>query len=236
MQFLYWISQILRPDAPFLNTIALFDLPGAIDEACFDQAFQALVNQSDSMRTTVVEERGVPQRMVHNELPAQLEFVDLSDLDEADKGLAAWLQNRAARHFIIDEALYDAALVKLNQNHYKLFLNQHHLIADAVAFFLAFRVLAKAYERLVSGVDAALPASPQFETYVAYERQYRQSARYEKSANYWQKKLTPGPDPVRFYGAIPRKKGTGTTQIALDLGGARSEKMRKLAQQKHFFR
>ena len=103
-------------------------------------------------------------------------------------------------------------------------------------FFVAFRVVAVAYEAILADRGDALPVErPLFQTYIDYEQKVRQSARYAKSGQYWERKLTPGPDPLRFNGKLPVKKTTKSTRISIDLGQELSSRLREAAQQKSLF-
>lgn len=235
LQFLYWISQVMRPDAAFLNTVIIFDIPGKVDEAAFHLAFEALVKHSDALRTVIVENDGTPQRVVRNNLPAPLHADYLSSVGDPVEAFEQWLAERAIRPFTISDALYDAVLVKLADDHYRFYFNQHHIIADAQAFFAAFGYLTQAYETAVSGQPDLVLEMPVYEDYVNYELDFRRSRRYEKAGQYWQKKLTPGPNPVRFNGRFPTKQSANVTQHTIDLGVERSRKLSEAALGKNVF-
>ncbi|MEM7330651.1 MAG: alpha/beta fold hydrolase [Chloroflexota bacterium] len=235
LQFLYWISQVMRPDAAFLNTLIIFDLPGTIDTSCFELAFEAVVNNSDSLRTVIVEQDGTPHRIILDQRPAALEQLDLSGEAEPLVAFESWLAERARRPFTITEALYDTVLVKLADDHYRWYINQHHIIADAQAFFATFNYLKTAYETAVSGQRDITLDMPAYQTYVDYELNFRESKRYEKAGQYWDKKLNPGPNPVRFNGVAPAKRGASVTQLSVDLGTERSKKLSEAALGKNVF-
>ena len=235
LQFLYWISQVMRPDAAFLNTLIIFDLPGQVDEGCFELAFETVVRHSDSLRTVIVEQDGTPQRVVLDEIPASLEQLDLSGEVDPSSVFETWLAERATRPFSLTTALYDTVLVKLADAHYRWYINQHHIIADAQAFFATFNYLKLAYETAVTGQHDIQLGLPAYQTYVDYEFNFRQSKRYEKAGQYWVKKLNPGPNPVRFNGVAPVKKGASVTQLSVDLGIERSKKLSKAALGKNVF-
>lgn len=235
LQFLYWVSQVMRPEAAFLNTIAVFDLPGQVDVPCFKMAFEALVQQSDSMRTVIQEHEGVPQRLIVDNLPAELHLLDFSGEENPHLMFEEWLPEQAKRPFVITEALYDSVLVKLSESHFRWYINQHHIIADAQAFFAAFTFIKQGYETAVSGHHDIQLALPPYQAYVDYEHAFRQSPRYRKASRYWQKKLSPGPDPLRFNGKAPAKKNANVTQITIDLGLERSEKVCRAAMRKDIF-
>ncbi|MCP5100396.1 MAG: hypothetical protein GY943_33010, partial [Chloroflexi bacterium] len=235
LQFLYWVAQVMRPDAPFLNTIVTFKVHGQLDVACFRQAFQYLVDTSDALRTVISEVDGVPQRVVRDVVPYALPLVDFSTKAEPEAAYTEWLNAQIVVPFKIDDSLFDSALVKLVDDQFVWYFNQHHMMADASSFFVAFRVVAEAYEAILAGREDDLPERPLFQSYIDHERKLRESARYTKSSQYWQRKLSPGPDPVRFHGKLPVKKSTKATRISVDLGQDLSAQLREAAQRKSLF-
>jgi thioesterase domain-containing protein len=235
LQFLYWVAQVMRPNVPFLNTVVTFKVMGHLDVALFRQAFQYLVDTSDALRTLIIEDNGVPQRIVQDSFVYALPLIDFSMEVEPDLSYAAWLNEQIMVPIRINDGLFDSALVKLAEDQFVWYFNQHHIMADASSFFVAFRVVAEAYEALLVGNAAALPKRPLFQSYIDYERKYRESARFTKSGQYWQQKLTPGPDPLRFHGKMPVKKSTHVTRVSIELGQELSAQLREVAVRKELF-
>jgi thioesterase domain-containing protein/acyl carrier protein len=127
--------------------------------------------------------------------------------------------------------LYDSALVKISGEEFIWYLNLHHIIADASSFILVFEVFVQLYGRSLRGDPLEVAGLPSFADYVAYERSYQESARYQKAEQYWQRKLFPGPEALRFYGQKPVKNTTRVRRVSFDLGVERSDRLRNAARQ-----
>ncbi|MCB0021377.1 MAG: hypothetical protein KDE09_26455, partial [Anaerolineales bacterium] len=52
-QFLMWLGQQLNPTAPLYNMIQTFRIAGQVNRPVFAAAWQALVDRSDALRTTI---------------------------------------------------------------------------------------------------------------------------------------------------------------------------------------
>ncbi len=244
LQFLYWVAQVMRPDAPFLNTVVVFSIAGAVDVDAFRLAFQELIDESDALRTTIVEMDGVPKRVVAESLPYALPLIDFSQEDSFQVAYDQWVQDKSLALFDLERCLFDSALVKLGDDRFVWYFNQHHVMADASSFFLAFRYVAEAYEAALAGrmdsLGKRLPLlrgdKPLFQTYIDHERTFRDSPRFEKSAQYWQRKLLPGPELSRYSGKLSSsKRSTNVTRVSVDLGQHLSQQLREAAQQKGLF-
>ena len=67
-QRLIWAGQQLHPDVPLYNMVLAFRFDGAIDVEAFSAAFQALVVNTDALRTVFGNRDGVPHRMVRDDI------------------------------------------------------------------------------------------------------------------------------------------------------------------------
>jgi thioesterase domain-containing protein/acyl carrier protein len=235
LQVLYWISQTLRPVAPFLNTVLTFTINGPVDSDRFEKAFQALLRQSDGLRIVIDEVDGVPQGRVLTTVDSTLQHLDFSDHPSPLAAARTWIDERSRTPLKLPERLFDTALIKTSPEQFIWYLNQHHIIADASSFFLIFERLAELYERSLGATIEVVRALPTFADYLVYERAYRESPQYLKAEAYWERKLNPGPEPIRFFGHEPVKKTTGVERITYDLGFERSSKLREVARQADIF-
>lgn len=227
LQMIYWVGQSLRPASPLFNVVVTFRLNTAVDEALFSQAFAQVVQESDALRTVIQEDAGVPQRIILPEPPQPLELVDFSDDPDPEESLQTWLAVRKQQAIDLSNCAYDIVLVKLGASAYFWYTNQHHLITDAASVFLVYDYVTELYEKAKE--MGALPTDltlPSFEKYVTFEKEYRASRRYEKSAAFWQDKLAAGIDPIRFYGRSSQKKSQKMQRIPFKLDADRSQQLK----------
>ena len=71
-QFLMWLGQQLNPEIPIYNMPLVFRINGTIEIALFQEAFQCLINDSDTMRMVVKLEHGIPMQQVVRACQASL--------------------------------------------------------------------------------------------------------------------------------------------------------------------
>jgi thioesterase domain-containing protein len=228
LQMIYWVGQSLRPTSPLFNVIVAFRLHAPLDKEIISQAFASIVQQHDALRTVIREIDGIPQAIVLPEPPGQLQFEDFSNEFHPEATLQEWLTSRSQLALEITECAYDVVLIKLAEDEYCWYLNQHHLIADAASVFVIYRRVVRAYQELKErGVVEPVVDLPTFETYTTFEKEYRNSPRYKKSAVYWRNRLAQGIDPLRFYGRIPQKRSHNMQRMAFYLDAEQSQKLKE---------
>ena len=228
LQMIYWVGQSLRPNSPLFNVIVTFRLRTLLDVNVFSEAFASVVRSSDSLRTLIVDEDGVPKRVIVAEPPEPLEVLDFSSELDPEATLQAWLNDRSQQALNIAECAYDVVLVRLGEDNYFWYVNQHHMIVDAASVFIVFRRVKEAYLEALEKGEITQPADiPAFEAYVAFEKEYRNSPRYEKSAIFWQKRLVHGVEPLKFFGRSPQKRGHKQERVPFELDIDRSQQLKK---------
>jgi amino acid adenylation domain-containing protein len=228
-QLLVWLGQKLQPETPLYNTAVAFTLSGAIDRDHFQRAFQKLVNSSDALRTVIEESDGIPRQKVLETLPHEIEYLDFSASSDPQAASEKWLQERSRVLFKFDERLFDSALIKIAEQRFVWYLNQHHIITDGWSLWLIYHHMSEVYGHSLDGRLDGIAALPRFQDYVHYEREERASARHREAEAYWQKKLAEKPEPLNIYGASRATRPAAVRRMSLDLGVERTQKLKALA-------
>lgn len=236
LQMIYWVGQSLRPRSPLFNVIVTFRLNAPIDVKLFSEAFASVARGSDALRTVVHEEAGVPRRIILPEPPRPLELLDFSQDSDPEASLQQWLTVRSQQALEIDKCAYDVVLIKLAEAAYYWYVNQHHMIVDAASVFIVYRRVVNLYqEAKESGTMTPKLELPTFEAYVEFEKGYRASPRYEKSAAFWRNRLAEGIDPLKFYGRSPQKRSHKQQRATFKLDPERSQQLKDAMQRPGVF-
>ncbi|HEY1372710.1 MAG TPA: condensation domain-containing protein, partial [Candidatus Binatia bacterium] len=225
-QLLIWLGQKLMPDVPLFNATLAFTISGKIDAERFRSAFRRLVAASDTLRTVVEEIDGVPQQRVTEDLFYDLEYLDWSNLADAERLCREKLHERCRLPFDFSRRLFDAALIKIRGEKYVWYLNQHHIISDGTSFLLVYRYMAELYAR--TGTADFNLELPQLRDYVAEELEQQRSAAYANAAAYWQEKLAEPGEPFEPYG-IRNRRTPRVERFSTTMGVERTAKLKALA-------
>ena len=230
LQHLYWIGHQLRPFATHFNNAFSFTFRSSLCPDWFAQAFGTAVCEFDALRTIFFEEQGVPQQCVLPSASVELAIVDLTDEPDPVAAAEQWQAVRVQRPFVINQCLYDTALLKLADDHFVWFLNQHHLITDASSFFLMAESVLGHYANLQQGTPQPPALRPPFSRYVASLEKQQQSNRADASRAFWQQKLAEKPEPLHFYGRSTRNHSHTANRWMYNLGTTQTSQLIAIAE------
>ena len=228
-QLLMWIGQALNPEAPVYSMVHTFRIHGQLDLQAFRQAWSSLGAASDALRTTVKTRAGVPHQLVLDAPIDELDYIDLSDRVDPEQSFADWLRTRRLRVLRLEERLWDTALVRLAGNTHVWYLNQHHLITDGLSFGLTFDAMQRRYALALADRLEQADELPLFADYVAHEKAFQATDKWRKAQSYWQQQSQAEVSQPSFYGSRPARKSVATEFFVLNLGEARSARLREIA-------
>jgi len=227
-QLLIWTGQQMSSDSPMYNMALSFELASALELTLFEEAFQILVQQCDAMRTVFIQVDGQVQQKISESFSCELQHVDFSaEVNKAEK-ISDWMTSRSQNVFDITKCLFDAVLVKVEQEKYIWYFNQHHLITDAWAITRQYESLIRNYTVLVAGAEVPPTRLPLFENYIQFETENKKIAIQKKINKYWEDKAGDLPEPPSFYGRHNRARTSHSERVSITLGKEKSDLLRSL--------
>lgn len=228
-QLLTWAGDRLAPGLPVFVEGGLLHIRGSVDPAIFQRAFRAVVQECDAFRMVVEDVDGWPRQRLDSRVESTVDLVDLSSAATPAHALEALARERLARAGSAASPLFDAALVRMQRDHYVWVFLQHQLVSDAWSFRVVHQRLVEHYQRGQRGDDEAIVAPPQFREYLADERAYRASARYRSARAYWQGRMAPAPVRAVPIHASGGRESTRVCRVSQRLGHATTAALRRLA-------
>ena len=222
-QLWIWTGQQLSPKVPLYNSVFTFELSGEINVSHFQTAFQILVDRSDSMRTVFESIDDIPQSRILDSISYKPEFLDFSNEKNPNEHFEFWLNQRKKINFDLAKPLFDSVLIKIRENKYQWYFNQHHLICDASGVAVQYKAFTKIYRRLSGGTTTADIEIPQFQNYIEYEKTNRLHLKNSPVKVYWEENLKSVPKDLKLYGKTVEKNTTLSKRVFLPLGRQRTE-------------
>ncbi|BDB20642.1 hypothetical protein cym2001_40070 [Pseudomonas sp. CYM-20-01] len=192
-----WLDQLREGDSPLYNIGGYVDFAGAIDPGLMQRAVELLVARHDALRTQLHSDAdGLPRQTFAATLAVELARHDVSACADPQAASHALMQAQMARPYAMQGApLFRFFLVKLDDNHYRLGTQAHHLILDGWGFGQMLQSLAQLYTALVQGRQAESPA-PSYIDFIDADQHYHASARYARDRAYWLGKYRLIPEPL----------------------------------------
>ncbi|MEO6026329.1 MAG: amino acid adenylation domain-containing protein [Candidatus Binatia bacterium] len=183
-QLLIWGGDRVAAGAPVFAEGVLLHIQGALDVRRFQAAVQAVLDESDALRSVVENVEGRPVQRIRASILTTVEVVDLAANADPSRALETLAHDRVARVAGIDTR-FDTILVRLGPTHWVWVLTQHQLVSDAWSFRLVYERVAAHYEADAGSRTLEAEAPPSFAEYIAHERGLRASARAGAAREYW---------------------------------------------------
>ncbi|AZE62033.1 MULTISPECIES: non-ribosomal peptide synthetase [Pseudomonas fluorescens group] len=192
-----WLDQLRLGDSPMYTIGGYLDFAGPVVPERIRQAVAQLVARHDALRTQLqTDADGMPRQTFAAQLAVDVPLHDFCALPDPLAATHALMQAQMARTYALSGApLFGFFLVKLDDDHYRLGTQAHHLILDGWGFGQMLQSLAELYTVLEQGGQAQ-PLAPSYIEFIDTDQRYLQSARYARDRAYWLDKYQVLPEPL----------------------------------------
>ncbi|MGH2418964.1 amino acid adenylation domain-containing protein [Pseudomonas sp. C 49-2] len=192
-----WLDQLRVGDSPLYNIGGYVDFAGPIAQDLMQRAIELLVLKHDALRTQLhTDANGLPRQTFATTLPVDMALHDVSGEPDPKAASQALMQAQMAWPFTLQGApLFRFFLVKLDDDHYRLGTQAHHLILDGWGFGQMLQSLARLYTDLQQARQPELLA-PSYIDFIDADERYHASARYARDRGYWLGKYQVLPEPL----------------------------------------
>ncbi|MCO5090979.1 condensation domain-containing protein [Bosea sp. (in: a-proteobacteria)] len=196
----YWRLDRLDPGTPALNIVVKWRIRGHLDASLAQDAFQAILDRHESLRTSIREEDGRPVQAIAEDIPFKLPEIDLSGLAEADRAIEAdrIAQIEARTSFALGEApLLRATLLRQSRAEAVILVIAHHIVSDGWSMGIIAKDFVAAYQALGRGRKPALRDLPlQYSDFAEGSRDGLAGGEFAREEAYWRRQLAELPDTV----------------------------------------
>ena len=192
-----WLDQLRVGDSPLYNIGGYVDFAGPVVPDLIQRAVERLVAKHDALRTQLhSDDQGLPRQTFVPAMAVEVGQYDFSALPDPQVATQALMQAQMARPYAMSgEPLFRFFLVKLDDDHYRLGTQAHHLILDGWGFGQMLQSLARLYSDLEQGRQPE-PLAPSYIDFIDTDQRYLQSARYARDRAYWLDKYQVLPAPL----------------------------------------
>jgi hypothetical protein len=203
-QRLLWLMEHYRGDGRgMLNQPLALRMTGPVDMDALDEAYTALVERHEALRTVFTGRGGKLTQLVHDPAPMRISQVDLRA--EADPSAAAHAALTADLRTQVDPTQWPvrATVWHAGENEHVLCINMHHLVTDDWSCSVLAKDLGLLYRR-ARGEQVELPeVGWQFADWAQWQQKNLSGPRLAKLEKYWGAKLSGGRAPQLIPAAEP---------------------------------
>jgi acyl carrier protein len=190
-----WFLGELDPGSVVYNIPTVLWLDGALDVAALRSGLEEVVRRHEALRTRFETIAGRPVQVIEPVTSVEMPFIDLSTAPQREPEVMRLCREEARRPFDLGrELMLRARLFRLEPGRHALFLNLHHIAADAWSVGVLLRELGSLYEAFCQGRPSALGDLPiQYADFAVWQRDWLQGEVLEKQLGYWKTQLAGAP-------------------------------------------
>lgn len=167
----------------------VYRIDGTIDVSVFEQAWNAVVERHDALRTAFIV-KGVPEplQVVLKKRPLDFRFEDITDSEavtQEERIANICAQDKERGFDLTRDPLLRIALFRCAEDRYTMILSFHHIIMDGWCQGILASEFTTIYTSLRHARPVPLPPAPQYREYIRWlERQDK-----EEGLAYWKNYL-----------------------------------------------
>jgi amino acid adenylation domain-containing protein/non-ribosomal peptide synthase protein (TIGR01720 family) len=204
----WFFLQQLNPNNPAFNIYSVLELQGIPRIKWLEAAFAVMVQRHEILRTTFINEAGVPCQVVLPSLSTASAVVDLSNLapEQEETAVRALATSFSRQPFDLSQPpLFRIALAWLRGKRSVLLFNAHHIVSDGWSMRLLAVELSSIYDSMAAGnLPRVNEQEIQYADYAVWQRQRIQDERMVAQAEYWKKQLAGMPELLQLPTVRPR--------------------------------
>nr|AWI62626.1 nonribosomal peptide synthetase [Cystobacter sp.] len=189
-----WFLHQLEPGQHAYHVVHALRLSGRLDTGAFERGLEEVVRRHETLRTTFRWEGEHVVQVISAAAELPLSCVDLSQwpLEGREAEVRRLASREHRRPFELELGpLFRALLVRLGEEEHVFLLVMHHIISDGWSMGVLVRELAELYGASILGRPAVLPPlTVQYADHAIWQRKKSQSARLERSLEYWRHHLS----------------------------------------------
>ncbi|WP_422404059.1 amino acid adenylation domain-containing protein, partial [Pseudomonas sp. GZD-209] len=213
-----WFLWQLDPHSAAYHVPCALRLRGPLQVDALQQAFAALVQRHESLRTTFVQDGPRPRAVI----AAQAEVGIVRHVLPAQAD-AAWIENflhqRIEQLFDLGQGpLMRVDLLRLADDEHILLVVQHHIVSDGGSQQVMVDDLVRLYGAFSAGQAAPVDApAVQYADYALWQRQWMEAGERERQLGYWVQRLAGDQAPLALPTDHPRPPVQSHRGARLDL-------------------
>ena len=184
-----WFLEQLSPGNPFYNVQVSLRHRGPLDLDVLEQAFDAIVERHQVLRTVFRLVDGRPLQVVAPHLHVPLSTVDLGRLPPSareQEAVRIAIEERQRPYRLSEGPLARLTVVRLGDRDHVLLLGLHHIVADGWSMGVLAGELGVVYEGLRSGRGVGLAGLPvQYADFAVWQREWLVGERLGEQVEFW---------------------------------------------------
>ncbi|MEL6606251.1 MAG: amino acid adenylation domain-containing protein, partial [Cyanobacteria bacterium J06614_10] len=163
------------------------EISGELQRDVLNQGLALLIERHEALRTTFHMQDSQPVQVIHESLPCQVEYAELSSNDDLEEVAQAYAQ----QPFDLESGpLLRIKLFQRSSQQQMLVFVVHHIIADGWSVGVLIQEMMHLYPPLLAGQSPTLSdLAVQPVDFAQWQRQWLQGEVLQQQLDYWQRQL-----------------------------------------------
>ncbi len=199
-QQIVWLQHQTVPDSRAYYSSAVVNFHGRVDSAVLRKSVVDAVGRHDAMRLRICDlDSPVPHQEIVEQVSLDIPEYDLRGVEESEGRRAELLHQQMHTEFDLQAApLARWMMVRLADDHWQLFMTEHHLVHDGRSTVAFLRDVLAQYAAEESGGSFLPVGAPSYQEYVAHitSDEYREAV--AASVEWWTENLKDAAFLVEF--------------------------------------
>ena len=170
--------------------------------AALERTLSEVVRRHEALRTHFIAIDGEPVQVIEAAAPLQLEVLDLSALEEAEREAEAQRLARRKRSEPFDlwrGPLLRVGLLRLGKEEHVALVTMHHIVSDGWSMGLFIDEVATLYKAFTAGEESPLEELPiQYADFAHWQRGWLQGEVLAAQLDYWRAELADAPTVIEL--------------------------------------
>ncbi len=197
-----WFIQNFEPGNLAYHIPFEYRIDGELDADILQQTISLLVGRHETLRTTIQTVDGIPEQKVHPSYPFLLEVINLDNLPENEKLIAAKKYSQLNEKHLFDLStgpLFICKLLRISSEKHILLLNLHHIITDGWSVRIFMEELGHIYTSLKQQNPIILSPLPiTYTDFASWQNTWLEGEGYSKQLAYWKNELKGAPEILQL--------------------------------------
>ncbi|WMS87321.1 non-ribosomal peptide synthetase [Pleionea litopenaei] len=230
-----WFLHQLNPSGTEYNIPTVVKLSGEITASEIVDILNLLIERHEILRTIYEVVEGEPKARVLDSFELELECRDVSSLDECSRQQATmdYIVSDNKKPFVLSSDLpIRCGIIKYSESELLLYLNIHHIAADARSIDILFREFLELYQSTNESQEVIGTVSDlQYSDFSFWQKSFEKSNGAKNQIDYWKNQLEGLPLvhslPLDF--PRPTQQSFSGKSLSYDLGSQISEQLVQFA-------
>lgn len=188
-----WLIQQSNEATTAYNLPTMLLLEGKLDTERLENAFQALCQRHESLRTSFHEKNAQAVQIIHSEVPFSIQRVN------GDREPALILKDFLQPFDLRQAPLMRIGLGAISADRHLLLFDMHHIISDGVSLGVLIAELVQLYHGENLG-----PLNIQYKDYVLWQQEFFESGAMQQQEQFWLQQFADGVPQLHLQTDKPR--------------------------------